>query len=69
MTKFDIKFTNNSPLYLELYNFIKKLILEKKLSPNEKLPSKRKLSDYLSISLNTVIEAYNLLLDKSALIL
>ena len=47
MTKFDIKFTNNSPLYIELYNYIKKLILEKKLSPNEKLPSKRNLSNYL----------------------
>ena len=68
MTKFDIKFTNNSPLYIELYNFIKKLILEKKLSPNEKLPSKRTLSNYLGISLNTVIEAYNLLLDEELII-
>ena len=49
MTKFDIKFTNTAPLYMELYNFIKKLILEKKLSPNEKLPSKRNLSNYLGI--------------------
>ena len=68
MTKFDIKFTNNSPLYVELYNFIKKLILDKKLSPNEKLPSKRNLSDYLGISLNTVIEAYNLLLDEELIV-
>ena len=68
MTKFDIKFTNNSPLYVELYNFIKKLILEKKLSPNEKLPSKRNLSNYLGISLNTVIEAYNLLLDEELIV-
>ncbi len=68
MTKFDIQFTNNSPLYIELYNYIKKLILEKKLSPNEKLPSKRNLSNYLGISLNTVIEAYNLLLDEELII-
>ena len=43
---------------------VKNLILNKELSPNEKLPSKRTLSTYLGISLNTVIEAYNLLLDE-----
>ena len=68
MTKFDIKFNGGSPLYQELYNYIKKLILDKKLSPNEKLPSKRTLSNYLGISLNTVIEAYNLLLDEELII-
>ena len=68
MTKFDIKFNGGAPLYQELYNYIKKLILDKKLSPNEKLPSKRTLSNYLGISLNTVIEAYNLLLDEELII-
>ena len=68
MIKFKINFTNSSPIYIELYNYIKKLILDKSLKPNEKLPSKRVLSDYLGISLNTVIEAYNLLLDEELII-
>jgi len=68
MKKFNINFTNNNPLYIELYNYIKNLILNKELSPNEKLPSKRSLSTYLGISLNTVIEAYNLLLDEELII-
>ena len=42
--------------------------MNKELSPNEKLPSKRTLSTYLGISLNTVIEAYNLLLDEELII-
>jgi len=68
MIKFKIDFTNSSPIYIELYNYIKKLILDKSLKPNEKLPSKRVLSDYLGISLNTVIEAYNLLLDEELIV-
>ena len=68
MKNFNINFTNNNPLYIELYNYIKNLILNKELSPNEKLPSKRTLSTYLGISLNTVIEAYNLLLDEELII-
>ena len=64
MKKFNVTFENKAPLYIELYNYIKELIIDKKLSPNEKLPSKRTLSTYLGISLNTVIESYNLLLDE-----
>ncbi|MBR6071223.1 MAG: PLP-dependent aminotransferase family protein [Acholeplasmatales bacterium] len=68
MIKFNVEFTNKTPIYMELYNYIKGLILNKTLTPNEKLPSKRVLSTYLGISLNTVIEAYNLLLDEELII-
>ena len=64
MKRIKITFSGKSPLYLELYNYIKELILNKTLSPGEKLPSKRELSSYLGISLNTIIESYNLLLDE-----
>ena len=64
MKTFNIKFKKDKPLYIELYEYIKNLIIDKKLKPKEKLPSKRYLATYLNISLNTVIEAYNLLLDE-----
>lgn len=64
MKKFDIIFKKEKPLYIELYDYIKEAIIHKELKPNEKLPSKRVLSTYLSISINTVILAYNLLLDE-----
>ena len=64
MNKLKITFSDNQPLYIQLYNQIKELIINKTLEPNEKLPSKRALSSYLGISLNTIIEAYNLLLDE-----
>lgn len=68
MIKFSFEFEKKGPMYIELYNKIKELILNKKIKPNEKLPSKRNLSTYLNISLNTVIEAYNLLLDEELII-
>lgn len=68
MKTFNITFKKEKALYIELYEYIKDLILTKKLLPNEKLPSKRVLSTYLDISLNTVIEAYNLLLDEELIV-
>ncbi|MGG3692269.1 PLP-dependent aminotransferase family protein [Heyndrickxia ginsengihumi] len=47
------------PLYIQLYNYIKKEILAGRIKSKEKLPSKRKLSQHLGISLNTVQAAYD----------
>lgn len=47
------------PLYEQLYKYIKKEILEGRLSFQDKLPSKRKLADFLQISHNTIDTAYN----------
>ncbi len=60
----DIILKNKSPKYLELFEEIKKLINNNTLKGGEKLPSKRNLSRDLNISINTVINAYNLLLDE-----
>jgi GntR family transcriptional regulator / MocR family aminotransferase len=49
---------NGQPLYIQLANYIKQEILAGRIKPNEKLPSKRNLSDYLSLSLNTIQSAY-----------
>lgn len=50
------------PLYQQLYQYIKKAILEGGILPTEKLPSLRSLSRSLGLSLTTVELAYNQLL-------
>ncbi|MCT2536864.1 PLP-dependent aminotransferase family protein [Aquibacillus koreensis] len=50
---------SNKALYIQLADYIKQEILTGRMKPNEKLPSKRKLSDHLGISLNTVQSAYD----------
>lgn len=64
-----IIFTENSkrPLYEQLYASIKQSIEKGVLKPGEKLPSKRKLSAHLKISVNTVINAYDQLTDEGYL--
>ncbi|WNS74203.1 PLP-dependent aminotransferase family protein [Bacillus sp. DTU_2020_1000418_1_SI_GHA_SEK_038] len=46
------------PLYDQLYLYIKKEIIEGRIQYGTKLPSKRKLADFLKISQNTVETAY-----------
>lgn len=50
---------NSKPLYVQLVDYIKEEILAGRIKPNEKLPSKRKLSTYLGISINTIQAAYD----------
>ena len=47
------------PLYEQLYSAIKQEILEGKIRVGDRLPSKRKLADYLSVSRTTVELAYD----------
>ena len=51
-----------TPLYLQLYQYIKALVLDGGILPLEKLPSLRGLSKDLGVSLTTVELAYNQLL-------
>ncbi|MDL4841234.1 MocR-like pyridoxine biosynthesis transcription factor PdxR [Aquibacillus rhizosphaerae] len=53
---------NGSPIYLQLYNYIKQEIERGRYQANEKLPSIRKLALYLDISQNTVESSYQQLL-------
>lgn len=48
----------NTPLYVQLYEYIKQEILKGTIKPETKLPSKRKLANYLGISQNTIQTAY-----------
>ncbi|NRD80115.1 PLP-dependent aminotransferase family protein [Bacillus sp. BRMEA1] len=50
---------SNTPLYMQLANYIKQEILSGRIKSNEKLPSKRKLAEYLDVSLNTIQSAYD----------
>lgn len=46
-------------LYIQLAEYIKKEILAGRIYTNERLPSKRKLAEYLGVSLNTIQAAYD----------
>ena len=50
------------PIYEQLYNGIKRSIISQLLDEGAKLPSKRQLADFLSISQTTVELAYGQLL-------
>lgn len=55
------------PLYEQLYMYIKIEIIEGRLLFGSKLPSKRKLADFLRISQNTVETAYDQLISEGYL--
>lgn len=55
---------SKTPIYQQLYHYIKVEIQEGRLQPNRKLPSKRKLSAYLNISQNTIQTAYDQLIEE-----
>lgn len=52
-------YSKSIPLYVQLYEYIKKEIQIGTIKPETKLPSKRKLASYLGISQNTIQTAYD----------
>lgn len=64
MLTYNIENKGKLPLYEYLFRCIKEDILEGRLKENDKLPSKRKLSSHLKISIITVENAYELLLSQ-----
>lgn len=54
----ELNSSKDIPLYIQLYEYIKTEIQNDKIKPGTKLPSKRKLSQHLKISQNTVQSAY-----------
>lgn len=55
---------NKIPIYEQLYENIKKDILNRTITPAEKLPSKRMLANHLKISVMTVESAYEQLMSE-----
>lgn len=49
-------------IYQQIYRGIKESILEGRLKPDEKLPSKRELATQIKVSINSVVNAYEQLL-------
>ena len=64
MLTYSLKKAPGVPLYEALYRCIRQDILEGRLAPGEKLPSKRALADHLEISKITVETAYQQLLSE-----
>lgn len=60
----ELNFDKSKPVYLQLKDYIKKMILSGMLQKNEKLPSTRELSEILNLSRNTVTTAYEYLEDE-----
>ena len=54
-------FDNERPIYLQLVEQLKILIISGKFKPGEKLPSVRELSSDMHINPNTVVKAYRIL--------
>ena len=62
MLLFQLEKDGDKPLYDQLYSGLKEAIITKKIAVGEKLPSKRKLADFLNISQTTIEIAYAQLL-------
>lgn len=58
---FALDFSSGIPKYLLLYRHIRNQIESEKLQADEKLPSVRRLADYLQVNASTVVHAYSLL--------
>ena len=65
---FQLEKNGGKPLYDQLYSGIKEAIITKKITVGEKLPSKRKLADFLNISQTTIEIAYAQLLAEGYII-
>lgn len=68
MRLLSINFNSKEAKYITLYNYIKNAITDGLMEPNEKLPSKRVMAEHLQVSINTVMDAYNLLIDEGFII-
>ncbi|WP_242221385.1 PLP-dependent aminotransferase family protein [Bacillus cereus group sp. BfR-BA-01380] len=54
----DFKLVDDRPVYIQLKDYLKKMIMKRHLLEHQKLPSTRELSKLLSVSRNTVLTAY-----------
>lgn len=53
-----ISFDPNIPIFLQIMNYVKKLIVRGILKPGEKIPSVREMALHLGVNPNTVQKAY-----------
>ncbi|MFD1735186.1 PLP-dependent aminotransferase family protein [Bacillus salitolerans] len=62
MKEIVINFSNDSPLYMQIYEKLKVDIMAGFYRKGDQLPSKRKLASHLKVSINTVESAYQQLI-------
>ncbi len=60
---------SNTPIYVQIKNSIKDQILKEQLSNGFKLPPERSLAERLGVSRNTIVCAYNSLIDEGLITL
>lgn len=53
-----MKFDENTPIYIQIMNYIKAQIITETLKRGEKLPSVRELAEEIKVNPNTVQRAY-----------
>ncbi|HSQ88161.1 PLP-dependent aminotransferase family protein [Romboutsia sp.] len=61
MEKYNIKLEQDTAKYLQIYNHIKKMIVDKEIKEHEKLPPIRKLAQYIGVNNTTIVKVYELL--------
>ena len=64
MKEIRVDFIKGESKYITLYRKIKESIASGEIAKGEKLPSKRDLASSLGVSINTIMNAYNLLLEE-----
>ena len=67
MPELSLDAKSDTPLFDQLYQAIRKRVLNRHLSPGTRLPSSRNLADQLSVARNTVIAAYEQLIAEGYL--
>ena len=55
----EIKFNNNSPIYLQISKYFESRVFLGELEPGSLIPSRRELAGLLGVNLNTVQKAYS----------
>ncbi|MUT65254.1 PLP-dependent aminotransferase family protein [Paenibacillus sp. NEAU-GSW1] len=60
----DIKLADDRPVYIQVKDYMKRLIRKGALQADQKLPSTRELSELMGISRNTVVTAYGELVEE-----
>lgn len=66
--KYKLEKDSTLPLYIQLHNYIRSDILSGRIEDGARLPSRRKLTESLNISKNTVDDAYQKLIDDGCVI-
>lgn len=53
-----MKFEDNIPIYIQIINYVKRMIIVEELKKGDKLPSVRELAQSIKVNPNTVQRAY-----------